>query len=123
MFVLAGIGGAAGAAVRYAVSRLFVARGWQPMLATLSVNLAGSLAIGVLIGLQLPTMKPDVHVLLGIGFLGGLTTYSTLNVQKAVMWNVRKRKSLLKYILATYPGGWTLTAIGVVIGQAAAVMN
>lgn len=119
MFMLVGIGGAAGAVIRYAVSRLLSARGMQPTAATLAVNLAGSLAVGVLLGMQLPDASPNGYALIGTGFLGGLTTFSTLNVQKAVLWNDRQRQPLLRYTAATYLGGWALTGLGIGIGHAA----
>lgn len=117
MIMLAGMGGAAGAVVRYAVSRAFAQRGSPLIFATLTVNLAGCFAIGLLNGWQLEGTHPEWYALAGAGFLGGLTTYSTLNVQKAQLAKEGARKLLMIYLMATYPGGLALAGMGLWIGS------
>ncbi len=117
LMMLTGAGGAVGAAVRYAVSRWFARRGWRPIFATLLVNLTGSFALGLLVGMQLQAGRPDLYALLGSGFLGGMTTYSTLNVQKAQLAGEGDRRTLARYLVLTYAGGGLLTGLGLWMGS------
>lgn len=78
-----GIGGATGALARYWAS------GWVQGLAggffpwgTLSVNVAGSLALGfALVWLQAAVSSPELRELVAIGFLGSFTTFSTFSFE------------------------------------------
>jgi len=66
---------AAGAAVG-ATARLLVAQRVAGARATLVVNVLGSLLLGVLVG-----GGPSAYALLGVGFCGAFTTYSTYAVE------------------------------------------
>lgn len=114
---LAGAGGAIGALLRYAAGRLAARAGKPGWHATLIVNLAGSLAAGVLIGSGLPSVSPSAYVFAGAGILGGLTTYSTLNVQKTALNAAGTRKILTLYLALTYAGGLSLAAAGAALGE------
>jgi len=65
------LGAAGGAPARLLVSR--AAAGPQ---GTLAVNVAGSLLLGLFVGLS-----PALYALLGVGFCGAFTTYSTFAVE------------------------------------------
>lgn len=114
--LLVGIGGAVGSLLRYGIGRMVNARGKPSFYGTLIVNLFGSLAVGFFIGMNLEQLNQAAYAFTVIGLLGGLTTYSTLNVQKAMMVRSESRRLLTGYIGATYLGGWILTAIGVGLG-------
>lgn len=77
---LVGAGGCLGAVARYAVSGLVHAwfRGTFPV-GTLVVNVAGCFAIGIFMGLveDYNLFSPEVRVLVTVGFLGSVTTFST----------------------------------------------
>lgn len=82
--LLVGAGGAIGAMARYGVS---VAIGrLLPMsfpLATLVVNVLGSLLMGMLIGIlarTLPPMAPEIRLFAAVGILGGFTTFSSFSL-------------------------------------------
>jgi len=77
------IGGAAGALLRYGVSSWVqnASASTFPW-GTLVVNLAGSLAIGVLWALtDLREVPPNVRMLIMVGLLGAFTTFSTFSME------------------------------------------
>ena len=81
MIISVGAGGALGAIARYlvgmAISHHLPNHGW---LATLSVNIVGCFAMGIMaaILIESPSVSPAVRSFVMIGFLGALTTFSSL---------------------------------------------
>lgn len=107
------LGGGAGAVLRYLAGRYIRSYRSVPI-ATLVVNVFGCALLGVLSGAALP---PDVFALLGPGFCGGLTTYSTFAVEAVGLTRIRRPLTGIGYIvvsvvagLAAAWGGYTLTA-------------
>lgn len=78
--VLVALGGAAGAAARYAAAMRWDRPAPGLPVGTMAVNVLGSLVLGVLVGAGLGA---DGLALLGVGFCGALTTYSAFAVQVA----------------------------------------
>ncbi len=75
------VAGGIGAAARYGVDvRLSPPTATRLPRATLAVNITGSLLLGLLVGLD---AGPDVLTVLGTGFLGGYTTFSSASVEVA----------------------------------------
>jgi CrcB protein len=73
--LLVAAGALAGAPLRLLVLRLVHRSGRDPALGTLTVNVAGSAVLGVLAGLS--GVPAEVVALVGTGFCGTLTTFST----------------------------------------------
>lgn len=75
------LGGAVGSVARFGVShRLTQAFGAAFPYGTLTVNIVGSLLMGLLMGWLLrepERVQNTLYALLGIGFLGGFTTFSS----------------------------------------------
>ena len=82
--VFVGLGGFIGASTRYLISlyasKLFTSK---IPIGTLSVNILGSLIIGIVMELTLKTslISPHMKLFLTTGFLGGLTTFSTFSYE------------------------------------------
>lgn len=74
--VLVALGASAGAPLRYWLGQRFDATAWPS--GTLAANTTGSLLLGLLSGLA---MHGHLLALLGTGFAGTLTTWSTLALQ------------------------------------------
>ncbi len=82
--VLLAVAGALGALARYGVS--LAALRWAPATfpwGTLGVNLLGCFLLGYLADLAIedPTMATRTRAVLGTGFLGAFTTFSTFGVE------------------------------------------
>ncbi|HVP04556.1 MAG TPA: CrcB family protein [Dehalococcoidia bacterium] len=81
MTVLAvAVGGALGAVTRYLLAvKLYGSLGVGFPWGTFGVNIAGSLMLGVIIGLveERNAFSPEVRTAITVGFIGGLTTFST----------------------------------------------
>lgn len=81
--IAVGLGGFLGAIARFYVNTVVTkAYPYDIPLATLGVNIVGSFAIGILIGLFL-YFSPSavIKAFLITGFLGALTTYSTFAIE------------------------------------------
>lgn len=78
-FLAVCLAGAIGTGLRYLVSLWFVRNtaGTLPW-GILAVNLAGSFLLGAVVGMA-PLISPTSRAVLGVGLLGGFTTYSSFN--------------------------------------------
>ena len=82
-FLLISVGAVLGANARYLVSLWAAGRfGADFPYGTLIVNVSGSLVLGVLVGLLSGrlALPEELRFLLGIGFLGAYTTFSSFSV-------------------------------------------
>lgn len=82
-YILVGLGGAIGAMLRYGagVSLGSLANGFP--VATFAVNLAGSIAMGLLIGIlakTTPQYQNEIRLFLAVGIFGGFTTFSSFSL-------------------------------------------
>lgn len=103
--LLVAMGGAAGAAARYGVGVLtgrWLGHGWP--WATLGVNLLGGLLMGLLVGWLAHRGGADqerLRLLLGVGVLGGFTTFSAFSLEVALMVERREWTSAGLYVSAS----------------------
>ncbi|HVI30722.1 fluoride efflux transporter CrcB [Phenylobacterium sp.] len=100
-----GIGGAVGAMARYLVGvqalRTF-GSGWP--YGTFAVNIAGGLLMGLLAGVLAHRGGLDQErwrLLLGVGVLGGFTTFSAFSLELALMLEKRAFTTAAVYALAS----------------------
>ncbi|SDM16754.1 fluoride efflux transporter CrcB [Sediminibacillus halophilus] len=115
LFLLVGIGGFVGAIARFAISQL-IKQNYRFSIpaAIVFVNITGSFLLGLLNGLQVSTY---ILLLMGTGFCGAFTTFSTFKLE-AVQLHLRKQKNaFIFYILLTYIGGITLAFAGYRLGM------
>ena len=114
------IGGALGTLTRYYVAARVGAWADSGALGIFTVNVAGSLAIGLFLGLgeERFNWPFELRVLVATGFLGGFTTFSTLTWQTLQLFEVRDASyALLNLIgsvvagMAAVYAGWGLSRI------------
>lgn len=107
------LGGAAGSGARYLISIWIGARfGTAFPLATLTVNIAGSFLLALIMQISLATnlTSPEMRLALTTGLLGGFTTYSTFNYETSVLlqegaWLMASVNITLT-VLACLVAGW-----------------
>jgi len=100
-FLLVGLGGAIGAMLRFSVVRAMPLGGWP--FGTFLVNLLGGFAMGVLVGwlaARGPGGEP-LRLLLGVGVLGGFTTFSAFSLDLWLMFERGDFVLALAYALAS----------------------
>ena len=88
LYLFVALGGACGASLRFFISQLifnWLGKGFP--FATLAVNISGSLVMGMLYGLiEQGTLEVSVYrTLIGIGFLGAFTTFSTFSLDSVLL--------------------------------------
>lgn len=113
-------GGAAGAALRFHVGRWVsaVSSGDWPM-ATLIVNLAGGLAMGVLAGLLARKgLSEGWRLLFGVGLLGGFTTFSAFSLEMMTMIEADRWAAAGGYALLSVAGSVAMLALGLTLVRA-----
>ncbi len=120
--VLVALGGALGAVARYGVSG-WVARATRTSpfpYGTLTVNLLGSLALGLLMGLAtggVLNLAPRLRVALAIGFLGAFTTFSTFSYETLEALRVGDLRVALLNILVSVVGALAACWLGLGIAE------
>jgi CrcB protein len=108
------LGGIAGAEFRYGVSTLLPHRPDQVPVGTWLVNVSGCFLIGVLMVVitELRQPHPLMRPFLGVGVLGGYTTFSTATVEVQVLVIHGHAVPALGYLLGTVAGALVATALG-----------
>ncbi len=121
MWASVALGGAVGASARYGMAALMLrllgpAFPWG----TLTVNVAGSLAMGLLIeALALRfSISPEVRAMLVTGFLGGFTTFSAFSLDTANLIERHAYGPAAAYVAASVVLSVGALFAGLMIGRA-----
>ncbi len=120
-YVLAALGGVLGALARWGLAEALPSPGGWPV-ATLLVNLTGCFLLGALLaGLATRSPEPSwARPFLGVGVLGGYTTYSTFAVEVVRRANGGALALAAGYVLLSLVGGVVAVALGAVAVRRAA---
>ena len=118
-YLLAALGGALGALARWGIAEALPhARGAWPW-STLLINLTGCLLLGVLFAV-LAARVPEpswVRPFVGVGVLGGYTTYSTFAVEMVDLGRTGAALEAAGYLLVSVVGGVLAVALGAVAAR------
>ncbi|WP_107841536.1 fluoride efflux transporter CrcB [Metasolibacillus meyeri] len=110
--IFVAIGGFFGAISRFAISNWVKAHVKTNLpLATFAINLVGSFLLGVCIGIG---PSSSIQLLVGTGFLGAFTTFSTFSVESVKLYESRGLLAAVTYlclsclfgILLAFAGWW-----------------
>jgi len=117
------LGGAFGAGARHLVGRATLAW-WGPGYpwGTLAANLIGGLAMGLLAGTlaRIGQGGEQWRLLLGVGVLGGFTTFSAFSLDAMLMIERGSWTGALGYVLASVLGSIAALMLGLSIARALA---
>jgi|SoiMethySBSTD1v2_1073268.scaffolds.fasta_scaffold2465882_2 CrcB protein len=111
---LVAAGGTAGVLARYGLT-LAVQSIWT----VAAINVAGSFMLGVLVHAG-TGLSHDVRTGLGVGFLGGFTTLSTLTVQTVLEADGGRTGLAAAYLTVSVAGGLAAAVAGYALGRALA---
>jgi fluoride exporter len=112
--LLVAVGALAGAPLRLLATRLAGRAGRDPVWGTLAVNVVGSALLGLVLGAA--TAPPAVVTLVGTGFCGTLTTFSTASADVLRMVEQRQLTRGLAHLLASVVLGVGAAALGYRLG-------
>jgi CrcB protein len=109
--VFVAVGGTAGVLARYGLTVWF-----QSIWTVAAINIVGSFALALLlhVGVHLPH---DLRNAIGVGFLGGFTTLSTLTAQTVLEADGGKPGVAALYLAVNMLGGLLAALAGYAVGK------
>jgi len=114
------VGGGLGSVARYLTGRWFASLDWAAGFpwATLVINTLGSFllaAFALCILKRLPPAQAPLFLLLGTGFCGGFTTFSTYEWEAYALWRDGKTPLALAYLIGSVATGLLAVLLAVVL--------
>jgi fluoride exporter len=113
--LMVAVGGVLGVLARYGLSRLTLHHE-SLVWTTVAINVAGSFLLGLLAAGS--WFSRDLREGLGVGLLGGFTTFSTFSVQVVLEADAGRPGRALAYIALSVVGGIAAAAAGHALGRA-----
>lgn len=108
---LVAVGGAAGSACRWAIDNQIGPTAWP--WALLVVNVGGSFVLGLVIMHGATGRREQVRLVVGVGFCGGLTTFSSFAVASADLMQAQRFVDTLSFVSVSV----LLAAVAMVTGM------
>lgn len=121
-FLAVFIGGGIGASLRYLITAISTKYLGFTHLGTLSANIAGCFIIGYIFGLTLnktDVFPPHIKLFLTVGFLGGLTTFSTFSCEAFCLLKDGKILHCALYMFISFAVGLLATFAGYALSKQA----
>jgi fluoride exporter len=108
------VGGLIGVMSRFGLTRLTIHHEsllWM----TAGINIAGSFMLGLLTAAG--WFSRDVREGIGVGILGGFTTFSTFSVQAVLDVDAGEPRRAAAYVFVSVVGGFAAATAGYVLGR------
>ena len=117
MPALVALAGGLGAVARFALDGVIQDRTDSPLpLGTFAINITGSFLLGVLSGLVIQhTLSTDTKLIVGTGFLGGYTTFSTFAYETFQLAEDRARALTTLNMAVGIAAGLAAATIGLLL--------
>ncbi len=112
--ILVFLGGGIGSALRYVIGKALHSPAYSIPLGTFTVNMLGSLFIGLILGFALKQSSETSNTILflAVGLCGGFTTFSAFAFEN---YELLKNGQLLNFILYAF-GSLFLGIVAVIVG-------
>jgi len=113
------LGGGFGSVARYALSKTLNATPPSFALGTLTVNIIGSLIIGIVLGLALKHQAPSNNLVLFIatGFCGGFTTFSAFSYENVMLLKSVDYQTFIIYTITSIALGLVAVFAGIYVAK------
>jgi CrcB protein len=108
------VGGMVGVLARFGIGRLSLHHEWL-IWSTVGINIIGSFLLGLLVAEH--WFSRDVREGLGVGFLGGFTTFSTFSAQAVLEVDAGEPVRAIFYVVASVVGGLLAATAGFALGR------
>jgi CrcB protein len=112
--LLVAAGGMLGVLARFGIGRLTLHHSWL-IWSTAGINIAGSFLLGMLTASH--WLGRDLREGLGVGFLGGFTTFSTFSVQAVLEVDAGEPGRAVAYVVTSVAGGVAAAAAGYALAK------
>ncbi|MEA2143866.1 MAG: fluoride exporter [Solirubrobacteraceae bacterium] len=112
--LLVAVGGVAGVLARFGIGRA-TEHHTTLIWSTVAINIVGSFLLGLLVATD--WFSRDVREGIGVGFLGGFTTFSTFSVQAVLEVDAGRAGRAFAYVVVSVAGGLAAAAAGYVLGR------
>ncbi|MDR5589639.1 fluoride efflux transporter CrcB [Christiangramia sp. SM2212] len=112
------IGGGLGSSFRFIISKYLNASSLIPY-GTFLVNIVGSLILGIILGwaLKSNTLNSPINLMIGVGFCGGFTTFSTFSFENYSLIKSGDYLSFSIYFFGSIILGILAVLAGVIISK------
>ncbi|TDT85986.1 camphor resistance protein CrcB [Arthrobacter sp. AG258] len=117
--ILVGVAGGLGAATRFVVDGLVRSRARTALpVGTIIINVTGSFLLGLLAGAVIVHAAPvELQAIVGTGFLGGYTTFSTASFETVRLIQSRRTGLALLNGIGTAVAAVAAAAAGLALGS------
>jgi fluoride exporter len=114
-YILIAVGGAAGSLVRYSLGKYISERSKTAFpIGTFIINITGAVLLGIVSSIG---VSSNMMLLLGDGFLGAYTTFSTFMYEGFNLFQEKEKLNAFIYILGSLILGTIGFALGTKIGS------
>ena len=116
LLLVIAVAGGLGAGLRYSLDRLLTpSTGGRFPVGILVVNVSGSFVLGLLTGLG-TAIAPEPALAIGVGLLGGYTTFSTVSVESVLLAEQRRWRDAAANLFGTLALAVAGAALGIAAG-------